>query len=206
LAAGLSLTSRRRSPTSPSRTGSRTPVLGQSLDELPPQTRRLLTALHAAVTAEAARLDIPVELVRFTRRQLRERLTFGDTQLKVHLARLVDLELLVVHRLETGGFVYELAWRGEGAHGQPFLVGLTHPDQPTPAASYDPGRSGQSEPWSVAGRGSVGRRSGPADGRFTQASARSHARLVLDRPASAEPADDANPVVVADAVAAGGGR
>jgi hypothetical protein len=79
-------------------------MLGQSLDELPPQTRRLLQAVHAHVTSEATRLDIPVELVRFTRRQLREALGFGDTQLKVHLARLVDLELLVLHRLETGGF------------------------------------------------------------------------------------------------------
>jgi len=98
-------------------------VLGQSLDELPPQTRRLLIAVHAWVTGEAERLDIPAGLVRFTRRQLRETLGFGDTQLKVHLARLVDLELLVVHRFESGGFGYELTWRGEGEHGGSFLLG-----------------------------------------------------------------------------------
>ena len=117
-------------------------VLGQSLDELPPQTRRLLTAIHAWVTAEAERCDIPVELVRFTRRQLREALGFGDTQLKVHLARLVDLELLVVHRFESGGFGYELTWRGEGETGAPFMVGLSDPAGVGENTGYDTDRSG----------------------------------------------------------------
>ncbi len=49
-------------------------VLGQSLDELAPQTRRLLTAVHDYATGEAKRLAIPLDLVRFTRRQLREHL------------------------------------------------------------------------------------------------------------------------------------
>jgi hypothetical protein len=75
-------------------------VLGRSLDELAPQTRRLLTAIHAHVSEQATRLEIDAGLVRFTRRQLREALGFGDTQLKVHLARLLDLELLTVHRSE----------------------------------------------------------------------------------------------------------
>ena len=52
-------------------------VLGQSLDELAPQTRRLLTAVHGYATAEARRLAIPLDLVRFTRRQLREHLAAG---------------------------------------------------------------------------------------------------------------------------------
>ncbi len=90
-------------------------VLGQSLDELPPQTRRLLTAVHSYATAEAKRHAIPLDLVRFTRRQLREHLAaagagWGDTQLKVHLARLADLELVVPHRLESGSYGYELTW------------------------------------------------------------------------------------------------
>ena len=54
--------------------------------------------------------EIDRDRVRFTRRQVRERLGGGDTQLKKHLARLVDLELVWCHRAEqTGGFVYELA-------------------------------------------------------------------------------------------------
>lgn len=145
-------------------------VLGQSLDELAPQTRRLLLAVHAHVTAQAAELAVDASLVRFTRRQLREAIAWGDTQLKVHLARLVDLELLHVHRSESGTYGYELTWRpptqsaGDGAgergdvgggHGR-FLVGLTDP-----ATLYDGNRSAQNPSWSGGGRPLVGGRSGP---------------------------------------------
>jgi len=79
-------------------------VLGQSLDELAPQTRRLLGDVHAHVVAAAKEMGVDVALVRFTRRQLREQLGVGDTQLKVHLARLVDLELVLAHRLDSGAY------------------------------------------------------------------------------------------------------
>lgn len=112
-------------------------VLGQSLDELPPQTRRLLTAVHSYATDQAKRHEIPLDLVRFTRRQLREHLAatgagWGDTQLKVHLARLADLELVVPHRLESGAYGYELTWNppretNSDDEGQRFLAGLTDP-------------------------------------------------------------------------------
>lgn len=136
-------------------------VLGQSLDELAPQTRRLLDAVHGYATTEAKRLAIPLDLMRFTRSQLREHLAgggtgWGDTQLKVHLARLVDLELVMAHRLETGAFGYELLWKPPVATttGRPttstydsadevggrFLTGLTDPAtllDPTPETTYD---------------------------------------------------------------------
>lgn len=159
-------------------------VLGQSLDELAPQTRRLLLAIHDHVTANAAELAVDASLVRFTRRQLREALHasgagWGDTQLKVHLARLVDLELLHVHRTESGTYTYELTWRpptpthtrgdvdgdrrdvtgDRGDEGQGygrFLVGLTDP-----ATLYDTNRSGQNPSWSGGGRPLVGGWSGP---------------------------------------------
>lgn len=164
-------------------------VLGQSLDELAPQTRRLLTAVHAYATTEARRLAIPLDLVRFTRRQLREHLTaegagWGDTQLKVHLARLVDLELVIVHRLESGAFGYELTWNPpttqQASNGYDrFLAGLTDPRallddagsdyDPEPVGpgsefhAYDPKPVGVNGtvvgPWSGPGRGVVGPRS-----------------------------------------------
>jgi DNA primase len=119
-------------------------VLGQSLDDLAPQTRRLLGEVHAHVVAAAKQLAVDPALVRFTRRQLREQLGWGDTQLKVHLARLVDLELVLAHRLDSGAYGYELTWRGEGTSGGPFLAGLTDPTtlkHPT-APAYDGDRSG----------------------------------------------------------------
>jgi DNA primase len=95
-------------------------VLGRSLDELPPQTRRLLGEIAGLVRDDAQRREVPVAEVRFTRRELRERLGWGDTQLKIHLARLVALELLVAHRLNPGRrHLYELAFEG-GSEGASF--------------------------------------------------------------------------------------
>jgi hypothetical protein len=131
-------------------------VLGQSLDELAPQTRRLLAAIREHVTTRATEQVVDPSLVRFTRRQLREAIGWGDTQLKVHLARLADLELVALHRSDTGAYTYELTWRGEGTHGGPFLAGLTDPstltgpvvDAVSPVVlmdltPYDGNRSGQ---------------------------------------------------------------
>ncbi len=138
-------------------------VLGQSLDELPPQTRRLLELLDATVTRIAATDQIDRSIVRFTRRQLREELGWGDTQLKVHLARLVDLELVSAHRVEHGSFVYELAWDGSaGRDGGRFMVGVTDPSQPPlplgdqETSAYDRSRSGPEPVRSGGGRGPVG--------------------------------------------------
>ena len=65
-------------------------VLGTTADEMSPATRRLLDALGGFVTGRAE--------PSFTRRELRDATGFGDTQLKVHLARLVDLEYVVAHQ------------------------------------------------------------------------------------------------------------
>jgi Toprim-like len=120
-------------------------VLGQSLDELPPGTRRLLDAIAGYVSQRSRAEGTDPVLVRFTRRQLREALPFGDTQLKVHLARLADYELIVPHRTGSGGFSYELAWQ---------------PGSPGDAATT-PDRSGSEGPRSAPGRGLVGGRSAP---------------------------------------------
>jgi DNA primase len=139
-------------------------VLGRSLDELPPGTRRLLDALHTHVTGRCEREGLDRDLIRFTRRQLREALGFGDTQLKVHLARLVDLELVAPHRLEAGGFCYELAWHTDDTGGR-VLPGLLDPatlDATDAVTTAD--RSGSEEPWSGPGRGLVGPRSAPGRG------------------------------------------
>ena len=47
-------------------------MLGRTLDELPPQTRKLLTLLHGWVTGECERLAIKRGDWRFTRRQVRD--------------------------------------------------------------------------------------------------------------------------------------
>jgi DNA primase len=100
-------------------------VLGRSLDELPPQTRGLLVQLDVLVRAACERLSVARPDYRFTRREVREATGLGNTQLKVHLARLVELEYVLVHRGKQGqGYVYELAYDGRGKDGGTFLPGL----------------------------------------------------------------------------------
>ena len=100
-------------------------VLGRSLDELPPQTRRLLGHLDELVTEACQKQGSAREDLRFSRRDVRRFTAWGDTQLRIHLDRLVSLEYLLVHRGGRGqSFVYELLYRGEGRDGRPFLPGL----------------------------------------------------------------------------------
>jgi DNA primase len=100
-------------------------VLGRSLDELPPQTRRLLGLLDGFVGARAAEQAIERAQVRFSRRELREATGIGDTQLRLHLERLVELEYVLARREGAGGrFVYELVYDGAGEDGRPFVPGL----------------------------------------------------------------------------------
>jgi DNA primase catalytic core len=100
-------------------------VLGRSLDELPPQTRRLLGHLDDLVTSICEKQGVTREDLRFSRRDVRIATGWGDTQLRIHLDRLAALEYVLVHRGGRGqSFVYELLWRGGGKDGRPFLLGL----------------------------------------------------------------------------------
>lgn len=136
-------------------------VLGRSVDELPPQTRALLSRIAGLVKDQEKTRSIPRSEVRFTRRQLREITDMGDTQLKVHLARLVDLEYLVMHRADRGqGQVYELLYDGSGA-SESHLSGLIDVTKLVSLNMYDAERSGQNGERSAPGRGAVGGRSAP---------------------------------------------
>ena len=85
-------------------------VLGRSLDELPPQTRRLLDHIKTLVKAKQATPGQSAKLAAsFARRELREACGWSLTQVRVHLERLVELEYLELrHGKLGGGFVYEL--------------------------------------------------------------------------------------------------
>ncbi|MBD8528181.1 CHC2 zinc finger domain-containing protein [Pseudomarimonas arenosa] len=100
-------------------------VLGRSLDELPPQTRRVLGVVVAHVASEAQRQAVERPVVRFTRKDVRALCGITDTALRLHLDRLVDLDYLIVHRGGFGSrFVYELAFDGESDSPTTHLVGL----------------------------------------------------------------------------------
>lgn len=68
-------------------------VLETTTDEMAPSTRRLLHAIASHVGEHGER--------RFTRRELRDSSGLSDSQLKVHLARLVDLEHVACNRAGT---------------------------------------------------------------------------------------------------------
>ncbi len=95
-------------------------VLGRSLDELPPQTRKLLLLIEEMVRTECERLKVERADFRFSRRDVRAYTGWGDTQLKVHLHRLEELEYLLVHRGGRGqSFVYELLFESAGSDSKP---------------------------------------------------------------------------------------
>ena len=83
--------------------------LGRSLDDLAPQTRAFLKQLDQYVNQVAYEQHIPRSAVRFTRRAVREALECGDFALREHLAKLTQLDYVLVHRgLNGRPFIYEL--------------------------------------------------------------------------------------------------
>lgn len=100
-------------------------VLGRSLDELAPQTRRLLGLLDAMVREACEHQAVARTTYRFTRRDVRRFTGWSDFQVRTHLDRLISLEYVLVHRGSRGqGFVYELLYDGQGQDGEPFVMGL----------------------------------------------------------------------------------
>ncbi|MEO8024773.1 toprim domain-containing protein, partial [Polaromonas sp.] len=138
-------------------------VLGTSLDELPPQTRRVLAGVRELVQLRMTELGVAQREVRFARGELRAATRASDTQLKVHLARLAEMEYLLVHRALRGqGYVYELLYDGDAlasAHlsGLIDTTALHQQDAPHGEAhSYDARRSALQDQQSGLGRGADG--------------------------------------------------
>ena len=105
-------------------------VLGRSLDELSPQSRRLLMLLEEMVTGECNRLAMARADFRFTRREVRSYTGWSDFQVRTHMEKLVCLEYVLVHRGGRGqNFVYELLYDGQGKDGAPHLMGLLDVEQ-----------------------------------------------------------------------------
>jgi DNA primase len=147
-------------------------VLGVSLDELPPQTRRVLASVRELVQARMTEQGVPQREVRFARSELRAATRASDTQLKVHLARLAEMEYLLIHRTQRGqGYVYELLYDGDASTSAHLsgLIDTTALQNHESPHSYDARRSAQnaersasSVPQSAHGRGVDGGVSTPS--------------------------------------------
>jgi hypothetical protein len=100
-------------------------VLGRSLDELPPQTRRVLGLIEAFVTERMQQSAILRADVRFTRRELRNRCGMSDAAIRVHLERLVAMEHVRTVAGKNGQrFEYELLFDGDLSLSTPQRMGL----------------------------------------------------------------------------------
>ena len=105
-------------------------VLGRTLDELSPQTRRLLMLIDEMITDACDRMEVDRADYRFSRKDVRQYTGWTDFQVKVHMRKLEEMEYLLVHRGGRGqSFVYELLYNGEGQNGSSFLMGLIDTDK-----------------------------------------------------------------------------
>ena len=120
-------------------------ILGRTLDELPPQTRKLLTEIHQLVTTNCKANGIEQSDYFFSRKTIRDATSWGNTQLKIHLDRLEDMEYILAHKGGRGqSFVYELLYQGEGKTGNNFMLGLKNLNDSTEEKhTYDKKLSGQ---------------------------------------------------------------
>ncbi len=94
-------------------------VLGRSLDDLSPPSRKLLMLIRQMCRDKK-------EDFHFNRRQIREYSGWSDFQVRTHIRQLEDLEYIYSLMGKRGKeYVYELAYNGEGEDGKPFIIGLT---------------------------------------------------------------------------------
>jgi DNA primase catalytic core len=127
-------------------------VLGRSLDALPPQTRRLLGAIVRLVAERCGAQRIDRRELRLGRADVRAVAGVSETQLRLHLERLVDMDYLLVHRGQRGqSFVYELLFDGAVDDTASQLVGLVDAE-----ALRDPGTFQSSRGESPSSRGVEG--------------------------------------------------
>jgi DNA primase catalytic core len=128
-------------------------VLGRSLDELPPQTRRLLAHIRELMKAKrsgSATGHPQKAATTFSRKELRDLCGWSLTQVRVHLERLVELECLAVRHGRLGSqFVYEVLFDLDAPEAVAH-VGLLdvaqlpqRHDYKTNLAGFGPGVAGQ---------------------------------------------------------------
>ena len=84
-------------------------VLGRGLDELSPQTRHLLEHIKALVRKTIKTASVEQKFALFSRRELRDFTSWSQTQVRRHLERLEELELVTARGGRSGVAIrYEL--------------------------------------------------------------------------------------------------
>ncbi|MGH8020362.1 MAG: CHC2 zinc finger domain-containing protein [Opitutaceae bacterium] len=137
-------------------------VLGRGLDDMPPQTRRLLGLVQQM---QRERAKSGGDGGHWRRRDLRAFTGWSDTALKVHLGRLVELEYVLASRdpEHLNGQLYELLFDGDPAAQRPHLSGLIDVEA-LRKQEYEKNRSGQNAGQSGVGQPLVRGQSGVGPG------------------------------------------
>ena len=99
-------------------------VLGRSLDELSPSSRKLLLLIKAMCAIKKHKPSR--KEYRFNRRQIREYSGWSDFLIRTHIRQLEELEYIYSTVGKRGKeYVNELVYTGGGEDGKHFLIGLT---------------------------------------------------------------------------------
>jgi hypothetical protein len=99
-------------------------VLGRSLDELPPQTRRLLESIKTLIRAKMKKEKTEQRLSLFSRKELRESTGWSYMHVKRHLDRLLELEYIAT-RGGRNGIAMKYEFSGDLRKGsEGYHVGL----------------------------------------------------------------------------------
>lgn len=162
-------------------------VLGVSLDELPPQTRRMFAGVQALVRQKMAAQGLPQRDIRFSRSEVRGATGLSDTQARIHLERLAALEYLLTHRGQRGqSFEYELLYdQGSvqaGTDDGPHLSGLIDTaalQSASESATTNPSSRGQVGQFAAPSRPQNGANAG--DARSGETSANPHGTRLADK-------------------------
>ena len=100
-------------------------ILGRSLDELSPSSRKLLDLIREMAEEACHEKKIPTKEDRFNRRDIREYSGWSDFQIRTHIRQLEELEYIYPVSGKRGKeYIYELIYTGGGEEGTPFLMGL----------------------------------------------------------------------------------
>ncbi len=117
-------------------------VLGRSLDELPPPTRRLLDHIRALVKTQRENGSAKTAST-FSRREIKELCGGSLTQVRVHLAWLIELEFIAARCGRFGSaFHYELLIDADGPE-KAAHIGLIEVSELRKPHAYDPNLTGQ---------------------------------------------------------------
>jgi hypothetical protein len=104
-------------------------ILGRSLDELPPQTRRLLGHIRELVAARMEGTKQPQSRCLFSRRELREACGWSEFQARTHLEKLEALEYIARRHGRQGvGCLHELLMDCTATEDH-WHVGLIEPEK-----------------------------------------------------------------------------